>query len=68
MLSADFLFLQIIEKGIDKFKSNMLIEKHEEVDMAQEDDKNKKPSWLDLANLLINFGLFVVALLALILK
>ena len=36
--------------------------------MAQDDDKNKKPSWLDLANLLINFGLFVVALLALIFK
>ena len=29
---------------------------------------NEKPSWIDLANLIINFGLFVVALLALILK
>mgnify|MGYP006916067701 CR=1 FL=1 len=32
------------------------------------DKKNEKPSWLDIANLIINFGLFVVALLALILK
>jgi len=31
-------------------------------------DKNKKPNWLDILNLLINFGLFVVALLALIFK
>lgn len=30
--------------------------------------KKEKPSWIDLANLLINFGLFIVALLALILK
>ena len=31
-------------------------------------DQKNKPSWLDIANLIINFGLFVVALLALILK
>lgn len=31
-------------------------------------EKKEKPSWLDIVNLLINFGLFVVALLALILK
>ncbi len=30
--------------------------------------KKEKPSWLDLANLIINFGLLVVAILALILK
>lgn len=38
--------------------------------MAKNKDKGKKekPSWIDLANLIINFGLFVVALLALILK
>lgn len=34
----------------------------------KKNSKNKKPSWLDIANLIINFGLFVVALLALILK
>lgn len=34
----------------------------------EDGDKKEKPSWLDLANLAINFGLFVVALLALILK
>jgi len=28
----------------------------------------EKPSWLDIASLAINFGLFVVALLALILR
>ncbi len=32
------------------------------------DEKKEKPSWLDIANLIINFGLFVTALLALILK
>lgn len=31
-------------------------------------EQKNKPSWLDVANLIINFGLFVVALLALILK
>lgn len=31
-------------------------------------NKKEKPSWLDIANLIINFGLFIVALLALILK
>lgn len=31
-------------------------------------DKKEKPSWLDLANLTINFGLLVVAVLALIFK
>lgn len=31
-------------------------------------DKKEKPSWLDIASLAINFGLFVVALLALILR
>lgn len=30
--------------------------------------KNDKPSWIGIADLIINFGLFVVALLALILK
>ena len=30
--------------------------------------KKEKPSWLDLANLIINFSLLVVAILALILK
>jgi len=30
--------------------------------------KKEKPSWLDIASLAINFGLFVVALLALILR
>lgn len=30
--------------------------------------KKEKPSWLDLANLITNFGLLVVAILALILK
>ncbi len=30
--------------------------------------KKEKPSWLDLANLIINFGLLVVAILALMLK
>ncbi len=32
------------------------------------EDKKEKPSWLDIANLLINFGLLVTAILALILK
>lgn len=32
------------------------------------DEKKEKPSWLDIANLIINFGLLVVAILALILK
>lgn len=37
--------------------------------MAKNRKSNKeKPSWIDLANLIINFGLFIVALLALILK
>ena len=36
--------------------------------MAKKKKNDKKPSWVDIANLLINFGLFVVALLALILK
>lgn len=31
-------------------------------------DKKEKPSWIDLANLIINFGLLLVAVLALILK
>ncbi len=31
-------------------------------------EQKEQPSWIDLANLIINFGLFVVALLALILK
>ena len=31
-------------------------------------DKKEKPSWLTIANVLINFGLLVVAILALILK
>lgn len=31
-------------------------------------DKKEKPSWLDLANLIINFGLLIVAILALILR
>jgi len=31
-------------------------------------NKKEKPSWIDLANLLINFGLLLVAVLALILK
>nr|DAL60511.1 MAG TPA_asm: Putative Holin-like Toxin (Hol-Tox) [Caudoviricetes sp.] len=30
--------------------------------------KKEKPSWIDLANLIINFGLLVVAILALMLK
>lgn len=30
--------------------------------------KKEKPSWIDLANLIINFGLLLVAVLALILK
>ncbi len=37
--------------------------------MAKQDkSKKEKPSWTDIANLIINFGLFVVALLALIFK
>lgn len=31
-------------------------------------DKKEKPSWIDLANLIINFGLLLVAVLALIFK
>lgn len=31
-------------------------------------DKKEKPSWIDLANLIINLGLLIVAVLALILK
>lgn len=31
-------------------------------------DKKEKPSWTDIVNLLINLGLFIVALLALIFK
>lgn len=31
-------------------------------------DKKEKPSWLDIGNLIINFGLLVVAILALIFK
>nr|DAT58874.1 MAG TPA: Putative Holin-like Toxin (Hol-Tox) [Caudoviricetes sp.] len=31
-------------------------------------DKKEKPSWLSIVNVLINFGLLVVAVLALILK
>lgn len=31
-------------------------------------DKKEKPSWVDLANLIINFGLLLVAVLALIFK
>ncbi len=30
--------------------------------------KKEKPSWLDVANLIINFGLLLVAVLALIFK
>ena len=30
--------------------------------------RKEKPSWIDLANLIINFGLLLVAVLALILK
>ena len=30
--------------------------------------KKEKPSWLDIADLIINFGLLVVAILALILR
>ena len=30
--------------------------------------KKEKPSWTDVANLIINFGLLLVAVLALILK
>ena len=30
--------------------------------------KKEKPSWIDLANLIINFGLLLVAVLALIFK
>lgn len=29
-------------------------------------EKKEKPSWIDLANLIINFGLLLVAVLALI--
>lgn len=38
---------------------------HKEVSMAE---KKEKPSWIDLANLIINFGLLLVAVLALIFK
>lgn len=31
-------------------------------------EKKEKPSWVDLANLIINFGLLLVAVLALIFK
>jgi hypothetical protein len=31
-------------------------------------EEQKKPSWSEIANLIINFGLLVVAVLALILK
>ncbi len=31
-------------------------------------EKKEKPSWIDLANLIINFGLLLVAVLALIFK
>lgn len=31
-------------------------------------EKKEKPSWTDIAGLVINFGLFVVALLALLFK
>lgn len=43
----------------------MLYYKHKEEQMAS---KKEKPNWLDIANLIISFGLLVVAILALILK
>lgn len=37
--------------------------------MAKQNESQKeKPNWLDIANLIISFGLLVVAVLALILK
>lgn len=39
--------------------------KKKEASMA---DKKEKPTWLDIVNMLINFGILLVAMLALIFK
>ena len=36
--------------------------------VSNNEDENKKPSWLDIANFIVNLGLLVVAVLALIFK